>query len=235
MSNTCPSHNPTLRRTICFNTKVSPEEPSLGGYVRIYVWFGAPCSRGINSDKKEPPRSRCDFRGGHVALQVGAESASEYLGWWPTAYYVNRMNSEKIFSRRLLNITRNFTYVNGRCSDFLNCVDASPNASPNKVDGILVRNNPVPANIMALRLNTTPWHECAPDRRYDISGLHISNIMSYTRAFKSNCESGDNYQFFRNNCATVVLRALNAGGANISFRLICFPWRLDKYLWTRSS
>ena len=232
----CSFHNPTCR-SICFNDKSSIGDPSAGSYVKIYVWFAAP-HKISNKEKKGQYRPKCKTDGGHIALHVSNGSDTEYLGWWPDKWKVNRGLTVRISSGKTFRKVReNFNSVPGRSSDFLKFADANLKTSPNKVDGILARNKAVPESIEELgSYDKESWIECPPDRQYDASGLNIGRIINHIRDFKANCELEKNYyQYFTNNCATVTHRALNAGGAGIAPPWICSPRLLDRFLRNHST
>ena len=168
------------------------------------------------------------FRSGHVALEVKKEGTTVgYVGWWPRSYTVQRNPMKKPLLRKFVDrMLLWFTDVEGRLSSYATVQDAkiallqnpTEQITPDNIDSVLVGNRArgdKPEHWGTLE----DWKsaQIPASKTSVLTGLDTSKLLSFIEQFRDGALTNrTRYQFFFNNCATVIAEALKRGGYDIS-------------------
>jgi len=187
-----------------------------GESVRLHVWFQAPFRREVK---------RPDLIGGHVALEVKKGERTVYLGWWPRFWTVFRKESTGIVRQMTKGprwIYQKLVPHKGKTTKAASGAAASSTLSADEIDSVLVWNRRLADTLF--QAPHPPWTERPPDETIDICVPDLDSLIQYIDDFNEKGKVRSTlYHFILNNCATVSMAALKAGGVKTSFYKF---WRL---------
>jgi hypothetical protein len=190
-------------------------------YAKLVAWYHIPMPDKTDGDTSD----ECDWLGGHLTLQIKHDGRFAHLGWWPSYWSLFRKSHKGVLWRiwRFLKKwiwERAFPHC-GRRTRYATKREQPASLDPTEFDSILAKSvqldahSPMPPVVEVNEAE--PSYEaylCVPDKK-----AALDNILKFNA-------SQSLYHVVFNNCATVIAKALVAGGAKPLQGWIVSPSRL---------